>query len=190
MYSESRTGCLVFESKMFSDQRGCFLELYKKEGFKKAHLEVYGKAAPDFVQSNLSVSRSNVIRGLHYQIRNAQGKFVRVVSGHAIDVVVDLREWSKTFGVWESFDLDSPAKSVYVPPGFAHGFLSKSDNTAFMYEVTDVWNKDAERCISPFDSDLSIDIWSSNRDRFIVNEKDIVGSSFKEAEKFNLEVAC
>jgi dTDP-4-dehydrorhamnose 3,5-epimerase len=190
VYSTSRTGCLVFETKSFEDQRGCFLEMFKLNVFQEAHLAVFGKEAPAFIQSNLSISKANVIRGLHYQIKNSQGKFVSVVSGHAIDVVVDLREWSSTFGLWEAFELDRPSKSVYVPPGFAHGFLSKSDDTHFFYQVTDVYNKEAERGISPFDSDLSIDVWSQHRDRFIVNEKDMLGVSFRDAEKFNAEVAC
>jgi dTDP-4-dehydrorhamnose 3,5-epimerase len=180
----------VFESRVFEDQRGCFLETFKLDVFQKAHVEVFGKEAPSFIQSNLSISKANVVRGLHYQVQNVQGKLVSVISGHAIDVVVDLREWSSTFGVWESFDLDHPKKAVYVPPGFAHGFLSKSDSTCFSYQVTDVYNKDAERGINPFDSDLSIDVWSQHRERFVVSEKDMLGSSFRDAEKFTMGVAC
>jgi dTDP-4-dehydrorhamnose 3,5-epimerase len=145
---------LLIEPKVFSDDRGFFFESFNRQAFREAAgLDV------DFLQDNHSKSAKNVLRGLHYQLPpRAQGKLVRVVQGEVFDVAVDLRKGSKTFGRWVGETLSSEnRKQVWIPPGFAHGFLTLSDTAEFLYKTTDYYAPDCERCIRWDDPDIGID---------------------------------
>ncbi|HEX7074171.1 MAG TPA: dTDP-4-dehydrorhamnose 3,5-epimerase, partial [Hyphomicrobiaceae bacterium] len=130
---------LVLEPRVFQDERGLFFESYNKRSFRKAT-----GIAPDFVQDNVSRSAKNVIRGLHYQVGRPQGKLIRVVSGRIFDVAVDLRRSSASFRRWIGIEL-SQVQLVWIPPGFAHGFLVLSDSAEVHYKVTEFWDADSER---------------------------------------------
>src|SRR5450830_304665 len=134
---------LIFEPKAFGDNRGYFFESFNRKQFG----ELSGVDV-DFVQDNHSKSGRNVLRGLHYQIKQAQGKLVRVVAGEVFDVVVDIRKNSPTFGKWVGAVLSAENKlQLWVPPGFAHGFVVISDSAEFLYKTTDYWAPEHERCI-------------------------------------------
>jgi dTDP-4-dehydrorhamnose 3,5-epimerase len=137
-------GLLVLEPKVFGDDRGFFFESFNQRAFDAAC-----GAHVDFVQDNHSRSSRGVLRGLHYQTDpHAQGKLVRVVSGSAFDVAVDIRRGSATFGRWFGLTLDArQQKQLWIPRGFAHGFLALEDNTHFLYKTTDYYAKDCERSI-------------------------------------------
>lgn len=174
----SLQGVMVIEPKVFGDERGFFFESFNKRRFA----ELSG-VEDDFVQDNHSRSARNVLRGLHYQIRHAQGKLVRVVAGEVWDVTVDIRRGSPTFGRWESFHLSAENKRMlWVPPGFAHGFLVLSENADFLYKTTDYWYPEHERCIRWDDPALAID-WPTQSPP-IVSGKDAQGKPFAEAELF------
>jgi dTDP-4-dehydrorhamnose 3,5-epimerase len=136
-------GVLIFEPKVFGDERGFFFESFNQRAFDAAvgrHIE--------FVQDNHSRSARGVLRGLHYQLEpHAQGKLVRVVQGSAFDVAVDIRRGSSTFGRWFGLTLDAKHRQLWIPPGFAHGFLALEDDTHFLYKTTDYYAKDCERAI-------------------------------------------
>ena len=135
-------GVLLIEHQVFDDARGAFFESWNERDFAAAGIEAR------FVQENVSRSRRFVLRGLHYQIRQTQGKLVRVLAGEIFDVVVDLRRSSATFGKSCSMALDAgEARSLWVPPGFAHGFLALADETRVQYKVTDFWSREAERTL-------------------------------------------
>ena len=137
-------GLLVFEPRVFDDERGAFFESFNLAKFREATgLDV------DFVQDNQSISRRNVLRGLHYQTEpHAQGKLVRVARGAVWDVAVDIRPGSPRFGRWAAVELSAAnRKQLWIPPGFAHGFLSLEDDTHFLYKVTDYWHGASERAI-------------------------------------------
>ena len=137
-------GLLVFEPRVFTDERGAFFESFNLARFREATgLDV------DFVQDNHSISHRNVLRGLHYQVEpHAQGKLVRVVRGRVWDVAVDIRPGSPTFGKWAAVELSAEnRKQFWIPPGFAHGFLTLEDGTEFLYKTTTYWHKDSERTI-------------------------------------------
>lgn len=137
-------GLLVFEPRVSDDERGAFFESFNLAKFREATgLEV------DFVQDNQSISRRNVLRGLHYQTEpHAQGKLVRVARGAVWDVAVDIRPGSPSFGRWAAVELSAAnRKQLWIPPGFAHGFLSLEDDTHFLYKVTDYWHGASERAI-------------------------------------------
>ena len=137
----------ILEPKVFGDERGFFFESFNRQAFREATgLDV------DFVQDNHSKSAKNVLRGLHYQLPpKAQGKLVRVVQGEVFDVAVDLRKGSKSFGKWVGETLSAEnKKQMWIPPGFAHGFLTLSDTAEFLYKTTDYYAPEHERCI-PWD---------------------------------------
>jgi dTDP-4-dehydrorhamnose 3,5-epimerase len=136
-------GLLVLEPRVFGDERGFFYESYNARQFAEAT----GVTA-SFVQDNHSRSRKGVLRGLHYQIQQAQGKLVRVTDGAVYDVAVDVRKSSPTFGQWFGIALTSENKlQMWIPPGFAHGFVVTSDNAEFLYKTTDYWAPGHERAI-------------------------------------------
>ena len=138
---------LILEPRIFGDDRGFFFESFNRQAFREATgLDV------DFVQDNHSKSAKNVLRGLHYQLPpKAQGKLVRVVQGEVVDVAVDLRKGSKSFGKWVGETLSAEnKKQMWIPPGFAHGFLTLSDTAEFLYKTTDYYAPEHERCI-PWD---------------------------------------
>ncbi|MBD1602489.1 dTDP-4-dehydrorhamnose 3,5-epimerase, partial [Pseudomonas typographi] len=135
---------MLIEPRVFGDERGFFFESFNEKLFQEAT----GVALP-FVQDNHSRSQKGVLRGLHYQIQNAQGKLVRVVAGEVIDVAVDIRQSSPSFGQWVSARLTaSNHQQLWIPPGFAHGFVVLSDYAEFLYKTTDYYNPAAERCIA------------------------------------------
>ena len=169
---------LLIEPEVFDDQRGFFLESYNARLFKQdTGLEV------TFVQDNHSRSSRLVLRGLHYQIQRAQGKLVRVVSGRVRDVAVDLRRSSPTFGRWVSEELSAENKRLlWIPAGFAHGFVVLSDAADLLYKTSDYYDRDAERTIAWNDPDLAID-WQLDQEP-VMDGKDKVGVRFQDAETF------
>jgi dTDP-4-dehydrorhamnose 3,5-epimerase len=169
---------LLIEPTVFGDSRGFFFESYNQKTF----LETTGLPV-DFVQDNHSRSRKHVLRGLHYQIRQPQGKLVRVVSGEVFDVAVDIRRSSPTFGVWVGDYLTAEnKKQLWVPQGFAHGFIVLSDVAEFLYKTTDYWAPEHERCIRWNDPVLNVR-WPI-KDTPLVSEKDSNGVLFQDAEVF------
>ena len=137
-------GLMVFEPRVFSDERGAFFESFNEAKFREAT-----GFTGSFVQDNHSISHKGVLRGLHYQLPpRAQGKLVRVVAGAAFDVAVDIREGSPTFGKWAGLELSAAnRKQFWIPAGFAHGFLALQDGTEFLYKTTDFWHAASERSI-------------------------------------------
>lgn len=145
-------GLVVVTPKVFGDNRGFFLETYSKKAFAE------GGITSEFVQDNHSKSKRGVLRGLHFQKRKAQGKLVRVTAGRVLDVAVDLRRHSPTFGKWKSVELSAENKKMfYIPEGFAHGFLTLEDNTEFQYKCTDDYAPEYDSGILWNDSDVNID---------------------------------
>lgn len=170
----------IIEPKVFGDDRGFFFESYNEEVFSK----IMG-IQPRFVQDNHSRSVNNVIRGLHYQIKNPQGKLVRVIAGEVFDVAVDLRKSSPTFGQWigEYLSADN-MRQLWIPEGFAHGFLVISEYAEFLYKTTDYWYPKYERCVMWDDKDLAIN-WPNRANMApSVSNKDLLGTSFATAEYF------
>ena len=143
---------ILITPKAFSDERGFFMESHKESEFKANGINF------EFKQDNHSKSSKNVLRGLHYQLEPyAQGKLVRVITGKIFDVAVDIRKGSPTFGKWVSAELsEDNKKMLWIPPGFAHGFLSLEDNTNVLYKSTNEYNKESERGISWNDSEIDI----------------------------------
>lgn len=172
---------LILEPKVFGDDRGWFMESFNLKTFSSA-LQERGLTVPDFVQDNHSMSQAGVLRGLHYQLNPfAQGKLVRVVQGRALDVAVDIRKDSPTFGQWVSVELSGDNhRQFWIPAGFAHGFLALEDNTQFLYKTTNYYNKDSERSIVWNDETLAID-WQTENLELKLTDKDLSGASFKEA---------
>jgi dTDP-4-dehydrorhamnose 3,5-epimerase len=171
-------GVFVLEPKVFGDARGFFLESYNERVL--GELGIHEK----FVQDNHSYSMRNVVRGLHYQARNAQGKLVRVVDGEIFDVVVDLRKASPTFGQWNGVRLSGENKRMlWIPPGLAHGFRVISQGAHVLYKATDYYAPDSERTLAWNDPELKID-WQLDGDP-IVSPKDQHGVPFRDAEKFD-----
>lgn len=171
-------GCFILEPKIINDGRGYFYESYNKQTFKQVTgLDV------DFVQDNQSFSSKGVLRGLHYQIGDAaQAKLVRVIQGEVLDVAVDLRADSATFGKYVSAILSADNKrQMFVPKGFAHGFLVMSDVAEFAYKCDNYYNREQERGIRYNDPALSID-WGFAAEAVIVSEKDQLLPFFSEAE--------
>lgn len=145
-------GLVVVTPKVFGDNRGFFLETYSKKAFAE------GGITAEFVQDNHSKSKRGVLRGLHFQKRKAQGKLVRVSAGRVLDVAVDLRRHSPTFGKWKSVELSAENKKMfYIPEGFAHGFLTIDDNTEFQYKCTDDYAPEDDSGILWNDQDVNID---------------------------------
>ncbi len=159
-------GMCVIEPKKFGDSRGYFMETYHKGAFSELGLDM------EFVQDNQSKSSKGVLRGLHYQSENAQGKLVRVLKGEVFDVGVDLRAGSATYGKWEGFILSEENKRMlYVPQGFAHGFVVLSDEAEFAYKCTDFYRPEVEGGIIYNDSDIGID-WPIDGIEVNLSEKD------------------
>ena len=163
----------IVKPKVFEDNRGYFFESYNKELFLRNGID------QNFVQDNESKSSKGVLRGLHFQKPPfAQGKLVRVMRGSVLDVAVDIRKNSPTFGQWASVELTQDNKWMYwIPPGFAHGFVTLEDNTVFFYKCTNVYNKESEGSILWNDPDLNID-WKVENP--ILSEKDKTGPPFKD----------
>jgi len=169
---------LIIEPKVFGDDRGFFFESFNRRKFA----ELIGSEV-DFVQDNHSRSAKNVLRGLHYQIQHPQGKLVRVVQGAVLDVAVDIRRSSATFGQHVALELSAENKRmVWVPEGFAHGFVVLSDTAEFLYKTTDYWFPEFERCIRWDDPALAID-WKLKADPAL-SGKDALGKILAEAEMF------
>ena len=158
-------GLCVIEPAVHGDSRGYFMETYNQRDMEEAGLNMV------FVQDNQSMSKKGVLRGLHFQKRFPQGKLVRVISGVVFDVAVDLRKNSKTFGKWYGVELSAEnKKQFYIPEGFAHGFLVRSEKAEFCYKVTDFYHPDDEGGIMWNDPDIGID-WGDTSD-IILSEKD------------------
>ncbi len=169
---------LVIEPQVFGDERGFFFESFNQQKFA----QLTG-VKTEFVQDNHSKSAKNVLRGLHYQIQQPQGKLVRVVAGEVFDVAVDVRRNSATFGKWVGVILSAANKrQLWVPPGFAHGFLVLEDHTEFLYKTTDYYAPQYERCIRWDDPDIGID-WPLDGTP-LLSAKDQVGVSLTQAEVF------
>jgi dTDP-4-dehydrorhamnose 3,5-epimerase len=173
-------GVLIIEPKVFGDDRGFFFESFNQRAFDAAvgtHIE--------FVQDNHSRSVRGVLRGLHYQLDpHAQGKLVRVVQGSAFDVAVDIRRSSSTFGRWFGLTLDGKSsRQLWIPPGFAHGFLALEDDTHFLYKTTDYYAKDCERAIIWNDETLRID-WPDLGMSPLLAAKDAAAPAFAQADTF------
>ena len=170
---------LLIEPQVFGDDRGFFFESFNQERFEKA----VGKKI-NFVQDNHSKSAKGVLRGLHYQLPpKAQGKLVRVIQGEVFDVAVDLRQSSPTFGKWVSEILSSDnKKQMWIPEGFAHGFVTLSDTSEFLYKTTDLYSPEHEECILWNDKNINIK-WPFNYEPAL-SKKDCVGKSFSEAVYF------
>lgn len=173
----SLPGVLILEPEIFGDDRGFFFESYNRKAFEKAGITA------EFVQDNHSRSVRNVLRGLHYQIKQPQGKLVRVTQGEVFDVVVDIRKSSPNFGQWVSFNLSAENKRMaWIAPGFAHAYLVLSEVADFTYKTTDYWAPEHERCIIWNDPTLAID-WPLQGEP-ILSAKDQKGSSLKSAELY------
>jgi len=169
---------VLFEPKVFGDDRGFFYESFNQAQFETA----IGRKV-NFVQDNHSRSAKGVLRGLHYQIQQPQGKLVRVVAGEVFDVAVDIRKSSPTFGKWVGAILSAEnKKQMWVPEGFAHGFVVLSDNAEFLYKTTDYYAPQFERCIVWNDASLAIN-WSIQGEP-VLSGKDAQGAAFKTAESF------
>ena len=166
---------LILEPKVFGDDRGFFYESYNQQAFQAATgLDV------TFVQDNHSKSARNVLRGLHYQVEQPQGKLVRVVQGEVFDVAVDIRKGSKTFGLWVGQILSAEnKKQLWVPPGLAHGFVVLSETAEFLYKTTDYYAPAHERCIAWNDPDLAIN-WQMQGEP-LLSAKDAAGAAFRDA---------
>ena len=170
-------GCLILEPQIFSDERGDFFESFSVQKFRNATGVLL-----NFVQDNQSFSYAKVLRGLHFQIEQPQGKLVRVVSGSVWDVAVDLRRSSPTFAQWVGVDLSAENQRMFwVPPGCAHGFVVTSESATFLYKTTDYYAPAHERTIAWNDPSLAI-TWPVPDP--IVNAKDAAGLSFKQAPTY------
>lgn len=171
---------LLLEPKVFGDDRGFFFESFNQSQFEAA----VGRQV-NFVQDNHSRSAKNVLRGLHYQIQRPQGKLVRVVQGEVFDVAVDIRRSSPTFGKWVGEIISAENRSqLWVPEGFAHGFLVLSDNAEFLYKTTEYYAHSFERCIAWNDANLAIN-WPTHGGEPVLSIKDTQGDTFDVADTFN-----
>ena len=175
---------LIIEPKVFGDNRGWFTESFNANDFAKAtNLTV------EFVQDNHSFSRQWTLRGLHYQLKHTQGKLVRVTTGSVFDVAVDLRKDSSTFGKWIGVELSSEnRKQMWVPPGFAHGFLVLSETAEFLYKTTDYYDPISEACLSWSDSSIGIEWPIPLGKKALLNAKDAACLAWDAAPKFSAGV--
>jgi dTDP-4-dehydrorhamnose 3,5-epimerase len=170
---------ILIEPKIFGDDRGFFMESFNQRVFEKA----VGRAV-SFVQDNHSKSSKNVLRGLHYQIKNPQGKLVRVTQGEVFDVAVDIRKNSSTFGRWDGEILSAEnKKQLWIPEGFAHGFITLSETAEFLYKATDYYHPEHECCIKWNDLDINIE-WPVLTQNIILSKKDALGNEFKFSETY------
>ncbi len=169
----------IVEPKVFGDDRGFFLESWSARTFADAGIDA------NFVQDNHSRSGRGVLRGLHYQIRQAQGKLVRVTAGRVFDVVVDIRRSSPRFGEWTGVELSADNKrQLWVPPGFAHGFLSLEDGTDFLYKCTEYYAPEHDRSILWSDADIGIEWPLDGIGEPIISAKDSAAPPLRDAEVF------
>ncbi|NTW33171.1 MAG: dTDP-4-dehydrorhamnose 3,5-epimerase [Bacteroidetes bacterium] len=164
---------LIVQPDVFTDPRGCFFETYNKQKFKQFGIE------SEFMQDNQSVSSKGTLRGLHFQNPPfQQGKLVRVIKGSALDIAVDIRKKSQYYGKYFSIILSEKNNKIFwIPPGFAHGFLSLENNTIFVYKCTQIYNKESEKSIRWDDPDLNIN-WEYKNP--LVSERDKAADSFKQ----------
>lgn len=171
---------LIIQPDVYRDDRGFFMETYQHERFAGLGID------HNFVQDNLSSSKQWTLRGLHYQITHIQGKLVRAVVGEIFDVAVDLRQDSPHFGEWVGAILSEENKqALWIPPGFAHGFLALSERADVLYKTTDYYDNDGERCIRWDDPTLAIDWPIPEGEAPIVSEKDQSAHPFIDAEVFS-----
>lgn len=169
----------ILEPKVFGDDRGFFMETYREQDFNQQCAE------RRFVQENHSCSKQGILRGLHYQMQNTQGKLVRVISGCVYDVAVDLRLSSETFGKWVGVELSAENKrQLWVPEGFAHGFYVMSEEAEFVYRCTDYYAPEYERSLLWNDATLAIEWPLVNGQAPLVSDKDSQGESWETAEFF------
>jgi len=172
-------GVIIVEPDVFGDHRGFFMESWHAEKFVEAGID------EQFVQDNHSRSNQGILRGLHYQIEQPQGKLVRVLSGEVFDVAVDLRRDSPTFGKWFGMTLnDIDKKMLWVSPGFAHGFYVVSEQADFFYKCTELYAPEHERAIRWDDPDLAIDWPIASGQEPVLAPKDAAAKSFKDAEVY------
>jgi len=171
---------LIIEPKVFGDNRGFFFESFNQNDFNQAiGYEI------QFVQDNHSKSKKGVLRGLHYQMQKTQGKLVRVTVGTVYDVAVDMRKSSPTFGMWVGLELSAEnKKQLWIPPGFAHGFLVISDDAEFLYKTTDYYHPESERSLLWSDESLAID-WPKLDIQLSIAGKDQSGLMWAQAPKFS-----
>ena len=179
----SKTGLsdlLIVETKLYIDNRGWLTESFNARDFAKvANIDI------GFVQDNHSCSRQWTLRGLHYQTKHTQGRLVRVVSGSVFDVSVDLRKKSNTYGKWIGVELSAEnRKQLWVPPGFAHGFLVLSETAEFLYKTTDYYDPQSEVCLSWCDPTVKIDWPIPLGKQALLNAKDAAGLAWDQAPKF------
>jgi len=167
---------LLVEPRVFQDSRGEFMEVFNQRSMAE-----FGSLS--FVQDNLSYSKRGVLRGLHYQVEKPQGKLVRCARGKAFDVVVDLRRRSPFFGKHVSLILNERRSMLWIPPGFAHGFLALDDDVCFEYKVTEYYSPQHERTILWNDQDLGI-VWPLNSEEWTLSEKDKNGIAFRDSEYY------
>jgi len=179
VFDTALPGVKLIEPRVFGDDRGFFLESWNARTFAAAGIDA------GFVQDNHSQSAKGVLRGLHYQIRSPQGKLVRVVSGAVFDVAVDLRRSSETFGRWVGYELSADNKrQAWIPPGFAHGFLSLREGTELLYKCTDFYSAEAERSLIWNDPDIAI-AWPLNgMAKPLLSDKDAAAKTLAEIEVF------
>lgn len=171
----------IIEPAVFGDKRGFFTETYSDRDFKEAGIDF------DFIQDNQSLSaEAGVLRGLHFQRgKAAQTKLIRVVTGAVLDVIVDVRAGSPTYGEWEGYIIsESNYRQLLVPRGFAHGFVTLTDNVNFLYKCDNYYNAEADGGITFMDKDLNIN-WPIDYDQAITSEKDAKQQTFKEFEQNN-----
>ncbi|MEJ8322435.1 dTDP-4-dehydrorhamnose 3,5-epimerase [Kosakonia sacchari] len=165
----------IIEPAVFGDERGFFMETWNQQKFE----QLAAKRKCNFVQDNHSKSKKGILRGLHYQTENTQGKLVRVISGEVFDVAVDIREGSATLGMWVGEFLSAENKrQLWIPEGFAHGFYVTSEEAEFVYKCTDYYNPQAEHSILWNDPDLNI-TWPVKDDLVILSAKDQIGKKLK-----------
>ena len=180
-------GVIVFEPKKFGDKRGFFLETFRADVLHDAGFDTH------FVQDNHSRSSKGVLRGLHYQMTQTQGKLVRVATGAVYDVAVDVRHGSPTFGQWYGAQLDEDnMRMMYVPPGYAHGFVVLSDTTDFIYKCTDYYHPESEQGIAWDDPDIGIkwpitEVALSEKDKNNPQLKDQTSDKLPDYQKFKLD---
>ncbi|MEN8192492.1 MAG: dTDP-4-dehydrorhamnose 3,5-epimerase [Bacteroidota bacterium] len=169
-------GIIILKPRVFEDSRGFFYESFSQQKYEQAGIK------HEFVQDNVSKSSKGTIRGLHYQVGEfAQGKLCFVLKGSVLDVVIDIRFGSPTFGKYFKIELSDKEKNqIWIPPGFAHGFEVLADDTIFTYKCTSLYNQESERTIIYNDNDIGINWQNQNP---IVSEKDLKGIPFKEIEK-------
>lgn len=176
VHQTSVSGALILEPNIFADDRGFFLESYSERTFAELGIK------DNFVQDNHSSSKRGVLRGLHYQVQKPQGKLVRVVGGEVLDVFVDLRRSSPTFGRWDSVKLSAENKLLaWIPAGLAHGFYVLSETAEVLYKSTEFYYPELERTILWNDPDLAIDWGATNP---LLSDKDQRGIRFHQAETF------